>query len=66
MIQFRKNSRMNIVYLMLRLDSGATPEELSKAINSTEANVRRMISELRIILTGHHEIAFENGIYYIK
>ncbi|MEC8210211.1 MAG: hypothetical protein VX054_01010 [Pseudomonadota bacterium] len=82
MYQFRKTSKINVIYSMLHEDEygtiGATPKELAKAINSTEAHVRSLISELRIIFDRNDiydnntnkwikwDIVFENGIYYIN
>ena len=67
MTQFRKSksSRMSVVYSSLRLHGGVTMDFLTDATGISESNVRRMISELRIILTGHHDIVFENGFYKI-
>lgn len=57
---------------------GVTLEELANAIDSTEAHVRSLISELRVILARNDifdnetnewkkwDIVFENGIYYIN
>ena len=79
---FKENSKISVVYSMLHEDEygtiGATPKELAKAINSTEAHVRSLISELRAILARNNiynnetnewikwDIVFENGIYYIN
>tara|TARA_Y100001951_G_C11157811_1_gene192979 strand:- start:201 stop:374 length:174 start_codon:yes stop_codon:yes gene_type:complete len=56
---------MSVVYSALRFDGGVTMDFLTDATGLSESNVRRMISELRIILTGHHEIVFKNGFYKI-
>tara|TARA_Y100000114_G_scaffold147418_1_gene159201 strand:+ start:24 stop:305 length:282 start_codon:yes stop_codon:yes gene_type:complete len=79
---FKENSKISVVYSMLHEDEdgtiGATTKELTKAINSTEAHVRSLISELRVILARNDifntqtnewikwEIVFEDGVYYIK
>jgi len=79
---FRENSKISVVYSMLHEDEdgtiGVTLEELANAIDSTEAHVRSLISELRVILARNDifntqtnewikwDIVFENGIYYIN
>lgn len=82
MYQFRRTSKINVVYSMLHKNEhgtiGATPNELAKAINSNEADVRRIISELRVIFDRNDiydnntnewikwDIVFDDGIYYIN
>ncbi len=82
MYQFRRTSKINVVYSMLHKNEhgtiGATPKELAKAINSTETHVRCLISELRAIFDRNDiydnntnewikwDIVFNDGIYYIN